>query len=157
MNNLYTEEDLSAIRVQLKKRYTVLAVISGIFLIGTIVAFIFRQEILTIVSAILTGITVIFITEFFCRPLRRYARHMDWALHGRSHEADYVFSRVTDDASLVDGISCRDLFFLGDADKHGQRDRLFYWDTQKEIPSFSEGQEIRLKYYDKFVIGWQAL
>ena len=57
----------------------------------------------------------------------------------------------------IDSVTYRDLVFLGDADKHGDRERMFYWDMEKPLPAFEKGRTVRLTYYDRFIIGYEAL
>ncbi len=155
MNELYTEQELSEIRARLKKRGLILTAVSAVLFAGIVTFFILRLEVPAVIFVILLGTMLIFCYDLFCRPLRRYARHIDSALHGRTHEQEFVFSQATENHSLIDGIACRDLIFLGEPDKHGQMDCLFYWDEAKDIPAFCEGQNVKLKYYDKFIVGWQ--
>ena len=91
------------------------------------------------------------------KPLRSYAKHVDSALHGRSHESTMVFDRVGSEDSVIDGLTFRDLIFLGEADKHGERERMFYWDMEIPLPDFRKGQELRLTYYDRFLTGYEVL
>ena len=79
---------------------------------------------------------------------------MDAALHGRTHQVSAVFDRVGADDSLVDGVAFRDLIFLGDPDKHGDRDRMFYWDRELPLPDFRRGQTVRVTYYDRFMTAY---
>lgn len=161
MQALYTEQDLQTIKDQLKKRRYVLYAVCAVFAAVIAVSFILRDdrnhisyEWLTVLAAILLSFSVIFIAEFLCRPLRCYARHIDTALHGRSHETAFEFRCIENDESLVDGVRFRDMTFLGEADKHGIRERRFYWDAEKPLPDFAEGENITLTYYDKAITGY---
>ena len=160
MHDLYSETDLQAIRGQLKKRLFVLLAVSAIFLAAVIYTLILdnhkdhRPEALTTAVTLLWGFTLIFGWDVFCRPLRCYAKHLNAALHGRTHTVSVEFSRASEDTSVVDGVTYRDLVFLGDADKHGDRDRMFYWDVQLAEPPFRTGEQVTLCYYDKFITGY---
>ena len=116
-----------------------------------------RPEALSTVVILLWGFVLIFGWDLFCHPLRCYAKHLQAALHGRVHEVSVEFDRAGADASVVDGVTYRDLIFLGDADKHGDRDRLFYWDAQLQDPPFSKGDQVLVSYYDRFMTGYQIL
>ena len=90
-----------------------------------------------------------------CQP---YARHMDSSLHGRVHEASVIFDRVDGEGiSLVDGVRFYSLIFLADPDKHGDRERMFYWDAELPLPSFAPGQEVSVTYYDRFITSCQLI
>ncbi len=162
MQSLYSEQKWNDIRAQLNRRQAVLLGIM-IALLGGIVWFLatenhkdHRPEIQVTLLVILLCASVIFFYDVFLRPLRAYARHVDSSLHGRAHEVTVVFDHVNEEESLVDGVSYRDLIFLGEADKHGDRERMFYWDSELPLPSFSRGQEVTLRYFDKFITGYQV-
>lgn len=116
-----------------------------------------RPILATTLLVIFGGCAFIFLWDLTIRPLRCYARHMDAALHGRTHRVSAVFDRVGADDSLVDGVLFRDLIFLGEADKHGDRDRMFYWDRELPLPDFRPGQEIMVTYYDRFMTAYEIL
>ncbi len=163
MRDLYTEQDLASVRGQLKRRLLVLSLISAVFLTAIVLLLLSdnhktnRPEALVTVLTVLLGFTAVFFWDLLCRPLRCYARHLNDALHGRSHEVEAEFCRSGGETSTVDGIVCSSLIFLGEADKHGDRERLFYWDAQLRAPSFTPGSLFRLRYYDRFIVGWEDL
>ena len=116
-----------------------------------------RPELPATLILIFSGAIVIFFWDLLLRPLSAYARHVDASLHGRSHEATVVFDHLNEETSVVEGVSYRDMIFQGDPDKHGDRDRLFYWDLEMPLPDFRNGQEVTLQYYDRFITGYQLL
>jgi hypothetical protein len=155
MHDLYSEQDLALVSGQLKKRLTVLFAVCAVLLAGFIWSFIARIEPLSIALVMLIGVVLIFGLEMFCRPLHAYRKLVDTALHGRSHEALLTYDHLEEELSMVDGVSCRSLIFLGDPDKHGTRDQLFYWDQQKHVPAFEAGRPVRLRYTGKMIIGYE--
>ena len=163
MRDLYTEQDLASVRGQLKRRLLLLGLISAVLLVVIVLVLLSdnhktnRPEALVTGLVVVLGFTVVFFWDLLCRPLRCYARHLNDALHGRSHEAEVEFCRPGGETSTVDGIVCSSLIFLGEADKHGDRERLFYWDGQLQVPSFTPGAPFRVKYYDRFIVGYEAL
>lgn len=160
MRDLYTEDDLRAVQDQLKKRYIVLLLISLVFLALLIFTLVIdnhkdnRPVVFTTVVLMLWGFSFIFFFDMFCQPLRKYIRHLEYSLHGRSHEAEVEFSHWNDDESMVDGVRYHDAIFLGEANRHGERDRMFYWDAEKPLPDFRAGDLILVKYYDRFITGY---
>ncbi len=160
MQNLYTESDHQAVRSQLKRRLLVLLGLSLLFLAVIIWTLILddhkanRPELYTTLAVLLWGFTAIFFWDLLCKPLHCYARFIDTALHGRCHEVQVEFSRRNEEKSVVDGVTYRDLIFLGEADKHGDRDRMFYWDAELPDPPFAPGDQVTLRYYDRFITGW---
>ena len=156
MRELYTDETLSGISAQLKKRLTLIIVIAAVFAVVGILSFIPRVQWLTVAAFIIAGVILIFGVELFCLPLHRYRKLLQSALYGRTHTGDFVFDHLEPDESLVDGVPCLSMVFLGDPDKHGTRDQMFYWDREVPLPDFAQGQTVTLHYTGKNIIGFSA-
>lgn len=163
MVNLYSEQNLSDIRGQLRRRLCVLIPVAVLLLAVFVFTLVIdnhktnRPEVWSTVSLLLLGFWLIFFWDLFCRPLRKYENHMLQALNGRSHETRAEFSRVDEEESVVDGVAYRSLIFLGEPDKHGSRDLLMYWDAQLPLPPFSEGDPVRIRYFDRYLIGYEVI
>ena len=163
MHDLYSEQTLQKIQSQLKRRLSFLAATSAVLVAAVVLTLVIdnhktnRSEVWTTVFALLLAFWLIFYWDLFCRPIRMYAKHLDQALHGRSHEARAEFSHIDEEESVVDGVTYRSLIFLGDPDKHGSRDRLLYWDTQLPLPGLTPGDQVRFRYFDRFLIGYEIL
>ena len=163
MQVLYTENDLQSIKAQLKKRKIVLLLISVVFLALVVYTLVIddhkenRPEVWTTVFVMLWGFSFIFFWDMFCQPLRKYIQHLEYSLHGRSHEVEVEFSHWDAEDSVVEGVRFRDAIFLGEANKHGERDRMFYWDIEKPLPTFSQGDSVLVQYYDRFITGYEIL
>jgi hypothetical protein len=71
------------------------------------------------------------------------------------HEIRLTYDHPESELSVVDGVSFRSLIFLGEPDKHGTRDQMYYWDLQKKLPAFETGKDYLLRYTGKTIIGWQ--
>lgn len=156
MTLLYQEQDLEAIKAQQKKRLISVSPVWAVLLAVVIYSCITRAEWLTMLSLCLLGACLVFWLDFLYMPLHRYEVHLKNALHGRHHDTEYEFSAFDEDQSVVDGVKYRGMTVLGEADRHGIRDRMFYWDCERELPDFKEGAVIKLRYYDKVVIGYEA-
>ena len=156
MQTFYTDQSCSDIQRQLHRRlivlHTVLAVLLGVFLWAMIT----RIEWLAIVSACLAGCFAIFFVDIFCMPLVRYRRLVRSALSGRDHDKTMEFLRVETDPSVVDGVACRGLIFLGDPDKYGSREMLLYWDQELPLPALESGRVYTVRYTGKNIIGIQS-
>ena len=163
MRYLYNEEVFSSLKKQISKRLRLLLAVALAVLAAVLASMLLddhkdhRPVLLTTLLVIFGGGALIFLWDMMIRPLRNYAKHIDTALHGRSHEAVAVFDRVGAEDSQIDGHTFHDLIFLGEANRHGERERMFYWDRELPLPDFREGQEIRLMYYDRFLIGYEVL
>ena len=162
MHFLYTEQDLARLKGQLKRRY---AVFLAIFLVAAVLTGLTlimddrkqnRPEVQTTLAVILGGSAMIFYWDMMIHPLSAYTRHVDTALHGRSHEITVTFDHLNEEESVVEAITYRDIIFLGEADRHGIREQMFYWDVEFPLPAFTPGQEVTLRYFDRYITGYSA-
>ena len=155
MQNLYSDESYVSVDRQLKHRlallYAVLVILLGIF----VWAMIARIEWLAVLSACLAGCFGIFFADLFCAPLVRYRRLVRSALSGRNHEKTIEFVRTEPECSMVDGVACNSLIFLGDPDKHGSREILLYWDREIPQPDLEPGRIYTVKHTGKNITGIQ--
>ena len=155
MRDLYSEKDLQTISGQLKKRYLLLGLVLAVLLAALVVSMIIRVEALSIILFILLFGAAVFVIEMFCLPLHRYKKLIVSALSGRTHTETLEYEKAEDETSVVDGVLCRGLIFLGSPDKHGTREQRFYWDEQIPLPGFSAGDQVTLKYTGRTVIGYE--
>lgn len=155
MHELYSEADYQAVTRQLRKRYLILALISAVILSVVVWSLITRIEWLTMASVFLCGAVIIFTVDMFCLPLIRYRKLIVSALTGITHTDTLEFKEKESDNSLVEGVPCLGLLFLGEPDKHGTRDQRFYWDAQHPVPAFRPGDRVTLKYTGHNIIGYQ--
>ena len=152
MKELYSAEMLASLNGKLKKRWILVGVISALLLAGFVWSVAVRMEWLSVVSVVLLGIFLIFFIEMFCRPLLDYRKLVVSALSGRSHDRVMEYVRTDPDLSRVDGVSCLSLIFLGDADKHGSREQLLYWDEEIPLPALQEGQSYTVRFTGRNII-----
>ena len=152
MKDLYTAEMLESLNGRLKKRWILVGIVSALLLAGFVWSVAVRAEWLSIVLVVLLGAFLVFYIEMFCRPLLDYRKLMVSALSGRSHDRDMEYVRTEPDSSSVDGVSCRSLIFLGDADKHGSREMLLYWDEEIPLPVLEEGKTYTVRYTGRNII-----
>ena len=157
MQQLYSEKDLQLLTGQIKKRYLLLGCILAVLLAGFVVSMIFRVEWLSIVLFILFFGVAVFVIEMFCLPLQRYKKLIVSALTGRTHTETLEYEKTEEDPSVVDGVSCLGLIFLGSPDKHGTREQRFYWDSEIPLPDFAPGSQVTLKYTGRTIIGYEQI
>ena len=155
MRELYSEKDVEQISFQLKKRYLLLfcgmAVLLGLFIWSMVI----RVEWLSMVLFGLFFALAVFVIDLFCLPLHRYKRLMVSALSGRTHVETLEYKETESAPSVVDGVPCRGLIFLGSPDKHGEREQRFYWDQEFPLPPFAPGDQVTLKYTGRNIIGYE--
>ena len=155
MQELYSEKDFQQISGQLKKRYLLLGGVLAVLLAAFVVSMTVRIEWLSIVLFILSGAAAVFVIELFCLPLHRYRKLLLSALTGRTHTETLEYKETEAESSLVDGVLCRGLIFLGDPDRHGAREQRFYWDEELPLPAFTPGESVTLKYTGRNIIGYE--
>ena len=155
MHDLYSEKDLRLLSGQLKKRYLAMGALMTVFLAAFIVSMIIRVEWLSIVMFVFLFGVAVFMIEMFCLPLHRYKKLISSALTGRTHTETLEYDQTEDDSSVVDGVRCRGMIFLGSPDKHGAREQRFYWDEEIPLPAFTPGSQVTLKYTGRNIIGYQ--
>lgn len=156
MTELYTEKDLQQISSQLKKRYLLLGAGLAVLLALFVYSMIVRTEWLSMLSFFLLLAVALFVIELFCLPLHRYKRLIVSALTGRIHTETLVYDHTEAETSMVEGVACRGLIFLGKPDKHGIREQRYYWDAMRSLPAFAAGDEVTLKYTGRNIIGYQV-
>ena len=156
MQSLFSEKDLQDLNGRIRRRFLVIGALMALCLAAAVFAFIRRIEWLTIVAVVLCGAVAIFGIDLFCLPLIRYRRLVSSALTGRTHTETFEYSGTESALSMVDGVSCRSLIVLGDADKHGSREQCFYWDAEHPVPAFQAGQPLTLTYTGRFVVAYGA-
>ncbi len=156
MHDLYSEKDLLQLSGQLKKRYFLLGCALAVILAVFIVSLMLRIEFLSVVAFILFFAAAVFVLEMFCLPLHRYKKLILSAFTGRTHVETLEYKRAEEDTSVVDGVLCRGLIFLGQPDKHGTREQRFYWDEELPLPVFTAGQQVTLKYTGRNIVGYEV-
>lgn len=155
MQELYSDKDFVQVSSQLKKRYLLLGIGLAVLLAVFVWTMTIRVEWLSILFFILFFAFAVFVIEMFCLPLHRYKKLLVSALSGRNHTETLEYKETEPDLSVVDGIPCRGLIFLGTPDKHGTREQRFYWDNELPLPPFTSGDQVTLKYTGRNIIGYQ--
>ena len=151
MPALYSEHTCDPVNQKLKFRLIILFSVAALLLAVFVWALIARIEWLAMAAATLAGCFAVFFTDMLCMPLIRYRRMVRNALTGRRREKTMEFARLEPDLSSVDGVSCRNLIFLGDPDKHGTRDMLLYWDREIPLPELEPGVFYTVQYTGKTI------
>ena len=150
-NSLYSVQDLSAINAQINRRWVILLAPCAVLAALIVLSLILRLEWLTSLCTILIGGALIGGYDLFIKPLVCYRRHLNNALYGRVHEVELPFVALSEDESLVDGVTCRALTCLDYDGKGRPYDRLFYFDALKTLPDFQPEEVIRVVHHDLMV------
>ena len=155
MQELYTKKDIELISGQLKKRYWLLGCTMVVLLALFAWSMVIRAEWLSVATLALCMALAVFVIELFCLPLHRYKKLMVSAFAGRTHTETMEYKELEPEISVVDGVSCRSLIFLGSPDKHDTREQRFYWDEEIPLPDFRTGESVTLKYTGRNIIGYR--
>lgn len=145
---MYTEQDLTIIRSQIKKRWLIIAIPCALLLALIIVFVIRRSELLTDVATLLLGVILIAGYDLFIKPLRCYKTHLNNVLHGITHELEAEYSNFSEDTSMVDGVVYKTLTVICYDEKNKPYDRMFYYDNELPLPVFTPGQMLKIVYHD---------
>lgn len=146
---MYSEKDLDALHAQLKRRDRILFALLALFLAGIVVSLIVRIEALTAGLTIAAGVLAIAVYDLALRPIKCYITHVDNMLHGRTREIDGIFRSLSDEVSLVDGVSYHAMTLEVPDDKGNPTERLFYFDLQKDFPAYQPGDMLHVVYHDR--------
>ena len=171
---MFTEEELTDIRKQISKR-RLLILLPAVLLVGAAIALIVNRfslcsdavaamhdpkvmsdirtyEIISTVCIGLALVWLIFSYGMLYTPLRKYEKHLDGVLHGRTHEICGAWAGVSGDISEMDGVPSRSVGLTVQDDKGRDIERLFYWDIQKPLPDLQEGTRVKIVYHGKQVV-----
>ncbi len=155
---MYTEQDLTDITLQAKKRRLALYIPCCIALAAILVLFIlFRiPEWITSASTILVLGILVFCQELLIRPLKAYRNHIDHALHGRTRSMTAAFKSADHEKVTRDQVVFYPVMFSVGSLEEEEDDRLFYYDANLSLPDWHTGQMYELNFYDKFICSWKA-
>lgn len=148
---MYTEQELTDIRAQQKKRWIILMIPCLVLLAIIVYSLTIRLEWLTSAATVVMGILLIFCFEMFIRPLHRYAVHLDNCLHGRTHELDCTYQGIDADISVVEGVKYYAMSFQQQDDNGDPFERMLYWDAEKPVPALQSGEQLHIVYHDRMI------
>lgn len=164
---MYTEQELTAIKAQQKKRWIALIIPMVIAFIGIIIVLVIRgqrtiddmtAQIIVDAFSLLIAFLLIGGWGLLIKPLHCYERHINNLLHGITHEiSDGTFSHLDEDISLVDGVRYYGLTVTRLDEKEKPFEQLFYFDAEKPRPYFAVGTPLRIVYHDKAIGEIEAL
>lgn len=149
---MYTEDDLTAVSRQEKKRW--LLMLLPVLPLLALVAFaaVQRIEPLAVGASIALGAVLIGGWGLLIRPIHVYRKYLDAMLHGPNHLVSGEFIAFDPDESLVDDVRCRSLRVTCVDDEDKPYERLFYFDAEKPLPALQPGQRVEIRYHDRQVV-----
>jgi len=156
---MYTQSDLTLIEKQLRRRIWGLCVPCALLLAGIVVSVLpgIRLQWLTVLLTILLGGAIIFGCGMLIAPIAAYRRHLQNALHGRSHPIDVIFKSLKKEPCLRDGVVFYPMMVSEGNPDDEEDDRLFYFDVQKPLPDVQPGARLHIVYHDKSIMALDIL
>lgn len=153
---MYEQSEKTALEAQIKKRWTIVAIVCALLFIGGIVCMVLRQQILCDVCFVLTAFVLIFCYGIFLKPLHAYLKLLSSVLGNRRHELTGAFGSLDMDVSVVDGVPRRAMTIVLPDEGGKTYERMFYCDCEKPMPAFAAGEMVTVTYNDKSVIAITA-
>ncbi len=151
---LYTEQDYTDIRGQIKRRSLALGAPAALLLAAVIASFVFRIRWLTMALSIVLGVWCIFGYGMLLYPVIAYGRHLDEVLHGRVRSATGAFKEMESVAVMRDGVKYYPMMIsVGDME-NPEDDRLFYYDANLPRPDWKIGEMLTVTAHDKALGAW---
>ena len=152
---VYRQEDYADISAQLKKRWIAVATPAALLLVCVGISFGLRWP--QTVTALLTIAAIflfIFCFAMFISPVIAYRRHIDHALHGKTHDTEGVFVEMEPDAVVREGLRLYPMTINVGAGIRDDGDRLFYFDANLPLPAWQIGESITVTAHDKAIGAW---
>ncbi len=154
---VYTQQDLAAIRAQLARRRGVMAVPAVLFMGLIVYSVIIRLEWLTAAATIALGVLAIFGYDVLLKPLHCYERHVNDALAGRNHETTGAFDSLSPDISVVDGVRYYAMTLIQRDEAGDPFERMLYYDAEKPLPALAKGTPLKVRFHDRSITDWSVL
>lgn len=153
---MYSENDLTMIKNQLKKRRLGIWIPCAALLSFIVLNAIFiKKEWLTYLIFIIAGCFTVFGLDFIVMPVKKYARYLNNALHGRTRTLNCIYKSTDADVDVKEGIRCRAVTVSEGDVKNEKDDRLLYLDVLAAEPDWQEGDKLNLTTHDKYIVDWK--
>ena len=151
MEQVYSEQDLTQISAQQRKRWCLLGLPALILLAFLIVSVVKRSETVSTILTLILGVLLIGGWDLFIKPLHCYQKHINDMMRGITHQVDCTFERFDAETSTVDGV-CFYAMNVVCTDEDGKPyDRLFYYDAEKPLPNWRKGTPLHVTYHDRMI------
>ncbi len=168
---MYTQQELDQVKAQIRRRWLLLAAPLALCLAVIVWGFVRRAALFEVsydadtarvervITVALAAFGLIFIAgwDLLIKPLRSYARHMDDMLNGITHQVECDFRSFEPDTSTVEGVVFRTMNVVCTDDAGKPYDRIFYYDAEKPLPGWQEGQHLRVTFHDRQVAAAAAI
>ena len=154
---MYDQKDFAENGQQLKHELLVLGCISAPFIIGIIVSFIFRIQLLTVVLSAIYGALFIFLYNMRIAPVTAYRRYLKNLTNGLKRETEGVLVSFDSDETFKEGVRFNTMIINVDMKMDPEGERLFYYDLCKPRPVLKEGDLLYIKSHGNYVLELRLL
>ncbi len=170
MQSVYSDHDYLAIYKQRKKILTIFWAITGAYLAFCIGWLIYHftlpyadpldnipRAFVYVASAIYVLLIFPFCAIKYARANRYYKlfKHFCVALKMEETYPFYAFRECTLQKDNVDAIAC--VFAVWDKKKQKWMERIVYWDPEKELPGFEQGDLVRYITQSTFILQYEVV
>jgi hypothetical protein len=115
-----------------------------------------RSEWLTSLLSVLAGALGIFTFGMFISPVLSYRRHLHYVLDGRKREVRGTLKKIDNVPVMRDGVRFYPVTISAGDLKDEADDRLLYYDANKPLPGWREGQLLSVFAHDKTIAAYTA-
>lgn len=152
---MYRQQDYADVCAQLKKRRLCVYSVSALIFAAAILSFALRWlQTVTAIIAIISLFVLIFCQSLVISPVSAYRKHLDHALHGKTHDTQGTFVSMEEEAVQREGLSLYPMTINVGAGIRDDGDRLFYYDANLPRPDWQAGETLLLTSYDNRVTAW---
>ncbi|MBQ9195623.1 MAG: hypothetical protein IJ157_00155 [Clostridia bacterium] len=152
---MYRQEDYADICAQLRKRRTAAYTAAALLFALGVLSFALRWP--QALTAALTAAAVclfVFCYSMLIAPVKAYARHIDHALRGHTHETQGVFAEMESEPVVREGLRLYPMNINVGAGIRDDGNRLFYYDANLPRPDWQPGETLLITSYDNRVVKW---
>ncbi|MGI6215614.1 MAG: hypothetical protein ACOYIT_07045 [Christensenellales bacterium] len=154
---MYTQENLSDIESQLKRRLMACALPAAALLALFIYSLVIRVEWLSYFLSMLLCFYIIFAWGIFISPVRSYKKFIYNMLYLKNRNTQGHFKGFIDVPTKREGVLFTPFFINIGNMENEEDDRLFYYDSNLPLPDWQPGDKLSITSHDKSTVAWEKL
>lgn len=152
-NRIYGAEDFESNAKQLKREWTLCALLSIPLLALLVFSLVRRMEMVTIIVTIVWGALLIFLGSLKLGPVYAYRRYLREVTSGLSRKTQGVVVSYAEDLTFKEGVQFHVLVVNVGTKEDPEDERMFYYDHYKPQPGLQPGERVSVTSHSNFVIG----
>lgn len=146
---MYTDADLARVDREKNKRLALAFSVLAVAIVAMVIGLVIRIGPLATFGTAVFACLFYAVLELFAMPYVRYARFLRDIKAGLSRETDAEYMSISGEPRMNDGVMFYDFFVrVGPEDED---ERLFYYDADKQLPSYQPGQSLHITSYGNFI------